>query len=172
MRKTLLTTSIALVFFIHYSRAQSVGPSTINAAGRSATIGTDVYEWSVGEMTLVNTASSSNIIVTQGVLQPLDEPVGINDVNRLSRLVKAYPNPSSQIVYLETAFDRPGKLTCELRDITGRSIIFFAKDVNAGKEISEINLSSLANAAYMLYVSYKNENESIQQISFKIEKIN
>jgi hypothetical protein len=50
--------------------AQLAGTQTMNAGGGSAQKGSLTLEWSIGEMTAVQTLQTPGIILTQGVLQP------------------------------------------------------------------------------------------------------
>lgn len=52
------------------SYAQTVGPTTLNTTGNSHTQGDITYEWSVGEMALVETMITTKLSVTNGLLQP------------------------------------------------------------------------------------------------------
>jgi hypothetical protein len=171
MKKIFLLASAALAFFIPDSRAQSISPGTINAAGGTKVIGGDTYDWSVAEMTLVSTVTTPSVIVTHGVLQPPDATVGIEKTIPLNGQVKVYPNPSADIVYLEYNFVTAGKLEYMLQDMTGRQIKSYTAAIKKGQDRQEINLSALANATYMLYVTYQPNGGNVQQTSFKIDKI-
>ncbi len=171
MKRTIVL-SFTLLFVTSYIRGQSISPSTLNGTGGSKVIGTDTYEWSVAEMTLVNTASASNIIVTQGVLQPAPPPTGIKTENMLTRSLQVYPNPASHIVYLQYNFPTTGKLNYVLQDITGKLISRKEIATAAGQNKEELNLGGLANASYMLYISYEPTNGTVERTSFKLDKIN
>lgn len=68
MHRILLT--VAACFLSVITFAQSIQPSACNVAGNSVTINGTIHEWSVGEMVLVNTVTTSGFIITQGLLQP------------------------------------------------------------------------------------------------------
>ena len=71
LKNKLFFTSIFLLLInINNVKAQSITPSVINASGYSGTISGQVFDWSIGEMTLVSTYTGSTLIVTQGLLQP------------------------------------------------------------------------------------------------------
>lgn len=55
---------------IEFGRAQTVSQATVNSTGSTKTQGVITYEWSVGEMALVETMIDSKLAVTNGILQP------------------------------------------------------------------------------------------------------
>lgn len=145
--------------------------STINSSGGTNNIAGNNYEWSVGEMALVSTASASNIVVTQGVLQPAPQPTSINDQSFLADKLKVYPVPTSDMVNLSYNYLSQGTISYELTDMTGKNIVSRNITVEPGNHIERINLERLANAAYMLNIKYISETGSQSFTSFKLEKI-
>ncbi|WP_316819368.1 gliding motility-associated C-terminal domain-containing protein [Pedobacter nyackensis] len=53
------------------SYGQGISAEVINAAGNSHTQNNITYEWSVGEMTVVETMENSRLSLTNGFLQPV-----------------------------------------------------------------------------------------------------
>ena len=74
---------LGILFFSKISFAQS----TINVTSHTATIGGIVHDYSIGEMTMVTTERTSNLIVTQGVLQPNSTTSKSSDVIIKSDLI-------------------------------------------------------------------------------------
>jgi Secretion system C-terminal sorting domain len=56
--------------------SQSIAPSIINSGGGSAPAGNYFFEFNLGELMATGTAITSNLIVTQGFLQPLIPQLG------------------------------------------------------------------------------------------------
>lgn len=170
MKKKLLLTCAGLAF-LWQAEAQIVPYTrTLNAAGGTKTAGGNTYEWSVGEMALVNTWSKPNIIVTQGVLQPAPNDVGIRNIKPLTDAMRVYPNPAQTLVHLNYNL-KQGVLTYELQDITGKTIRSKKQDITSGEQTEEIQLGAVANGTYMLNVVYSPEDGAPQTTSFKIDKI-
>lgn len=69
MRSLLLTGLLWLSTF--FCSAQSLTPWAINSAGGASTASDNIYEWSIGEMALVNTMLTPQLSLTNGFLQPL-----------------------------------------------------------------------------------------------------
>lgn len=154
--------------------AQSVGPSTINSAGGSNVIAGKAYEFSIGEMALVNTVSGSNIIVTNGVLQPNPvppPPSGVKDINYLSRNLKVYPNPSDNILNIQPDLESGGQLSYQLYDALGRIMLSGEFKLTTGREKQTVHLEQLAAGSYVL--SLNMDKKSVHyNASFNVQKIN
>ena len=172
MKKQLLVTAVvAMLGATHYAHAQAIGPSTLNAAGGSGTIGSNSFDWSVGELALVSTFSSTGIVVTQGVLQPADEPLDVAQVRSIAGL-QVYPNPASDVVNIEYAAPADGSLTYSLMDVAGKLIERNTISSKQGLASTKVNVAALPNATYMLQVTCNNEATGKQATSFKIQKVN
>lgn len=160
----------ALLLGLPFARAQSVGPTTLNSAGGSATVAAQTFEWSIGEMTLVNTATASNIVVTQGVLQPIQPATGISTRNVVADNMKVYPVPAQDVVYMQPAFNAGGTLRYSLMDASGKSIKDVRVQLNTGKELQQVDLSALPAGNYMLNVYFADTNAPYSN-TYKIQKI-
>ncbi len=152
------------------AHAQSVGPTTLNATGGTGATGGNTYEWSVGEMVLVHTATSANLIVTQGLLQPSPPPSGIKKTETLLADVMVYPNPAHDIIYLQPKLTGACVLQYVLQDITGKVLKTGTATLVNGNEKQTITLEGYAAGRYMLTVHFS-RNEQQYQNNFKIEKL-
>jgi phosphopantothenate synthetase len=78
---------------------------TLNVSGHSAKIDGMTFDYSIGEMTLVSTERASNLIVTQGVLQPgsssTSSPSSDATLTIVDNPIKVYPNPASHLLFVE-----------------------------------------------------------------------
>ena len=64
--------TLLLAGAISTGRSQSVTPFILNAGGGSTTASGYIFEYNIGEMVAIATVSTPNLIVTQGLLQPVD----------------------------------------------------------------------------------------------------
>ncbi|MNS25492.1 hypothetical protein D3C72_573880 [compost metagenome] len=161
---------LALGMSAYCASAQSISPSTLNATGGSAAIAGNVYEWSVGEMTLVHTASAGSLTVTQGLLQPKASQVGINDVPLSLDQLSVYPNPTGNFVYLETKLNASAELHYSLYDVLGKSLIMHTYKIPSGKEKIMIDLAPFAAGSYYLNVQILQQGSQYRN-SFEIKKV-
>jgi hypothetical protein len=149
--------------------SQSIGPSTINTAGGSAIISGNTHEFSIGEL-LVKTATGTNIIVTQGVLQPVHQTTGIEDRDFFADHLNIFPNPAEEVVFLQPSFSSGGKLSCHLYDALGRSIEQAEFTLLTGKEKQTIRLKHLAAGTYMLNIGFLQKGKTYTT-AYKIQKL-
>lgn len=170
MKKNYFLWILILCSAISVANAQSIGPSTLNASGGSATAGGNTYEWSVGEMTLVSTATSASVIVTQGVLQPVQSTNGVGTIdNTMYQYMDVYPVPTSSMLYLQPHFTGGGTLQYSLLDVTGKTIVKEEVTLHTGKEKQSIDLNRLAAANYMLVVHFTG-NDGQRTAAYTIQK--
>lgn len=151
--------------------AQSISPSVLNATGGSQSVGPNTFEWSVGEMTLVSTASAGSIIVTQGLLQPIQAPSAIGNTTMNAEDLSVFPVPASSVVHIRPAFKRGGKLGLLLLDATGRTVLRSEAVLKTGNEMQQLDINAVANGTYVLNISYQATGNLSHQ-SYKIQKIN
>lgn len=168
---TFITVSVLLLSVAMYAQPAKY-TSTINAAGGTNTIASNIYEWSVGEMAIVNTGVAANIIVTQGVLQPAQGSGSVSDRSALTDQVSVYPVPTKSSVFLQYNFPVSGSMYYELIDMTGKLISSDQQEVAEGSGKTTINMEQLANAAYMLQVKFITRDGNISSKSFQLKKIN
>ena len=155
--------------------------NTINVTNHSANINGMLFEYSIGEMTLISTEKNTNIIVTQGFLQPITQQsstsISMNSSENVSDMlndtpIKVYPNPSSNIVFVETIEPIKTNIVYQLFDALGKEI--FKKEIQweAGPNKYALDLKSFAAGAYYLMIHKSTANTSLLSTSFKIQKTN
>lgn len=165
-----------LMFFLLLTilaRAQMVKPFVVNSAGGSATVGGNVYDWSFAEMVMISTSVGTNMIVTAGLMQPIDPNVGTEELVQMAESVRVFPNPTSGAVNIETAFNQSGILKYQLLDISGRLLDKGEKDLDQGASLTDMDLSQKPAGDYLLRISFSSgSGKGIFQKTFKIQKLN
>lgn len=167
MKKQVLVLFWTLVAVIA-AHAQSIGPSTLNAAGGGGNISGNSFDYSIGEMTVVSTYTSASLVVTQGVLQPPDGPsaVAIETLQGLN----VYPNPASTVVNISYQATESGKLSYSLMDMAGKTISRNTEDVAPGNFTTQVSVTQLPAATYMLQLVLQSGNVT-HSTSYKIQKL-
>lgn len=154
------------------AQAQSIGLSTINAAGNSIIAGGNTYEWSVGEMTVVSTFTNASLIVTQGVLQPSISSTGVDDVQKTILGLRVLPNPVTDgQLFISSAFKTGGTLSYYLTDMLGKTVGIEKFKLLTGQELQTISMNHLANGQYNLSIEWSDAHGKSVGI-YKIQKIN
>lgn len=150
--------------------AQDIFPSIINAAGGSAVVGTDIHEWSVGEMVLVSTETAGTGLVTQGLLQPIyTNNVSIDEETATTPNFVMYPNPTNGNIYLQPDLAANSRMKVRIMDITGKVLSNREIWLTNGNETQGFDLTAFASGIYLLQVEWKQGNETKNAV-YRIEK--
>lgn len=165
--------------------AQSVEPATLNITGGytkpGAAPGTGYYqyEWSVGELTMIETFTTPNFILTQGVLQPCCDKVTKDPltVMFLKGEYVLFPNPTAGLFELDLLLNVRGQLNMQLVDNLGRLIERREFHYDGCGRIERFDISRLPDGVYTLHTTLradeKRENGTIitRNSGFRIVKI-
>ena len=168
MKRSLLLLTILTVVSAAFGQKNT--PVTINAVGGQSVVNNNTYEWSIGELVLVNTFSSPSLVVTQGVLQPFQKDNSVDPANYLASNLKLYPVPTDATLYLQPNFSAGSKLNYVILDITGKQLMKQEVQLASGIERQTINMSAFASATYIVTVQLTEQSKTYLQ-SFKVEKI-
>lgn len=144
--------------------------TTLNASGNSGTIAGNLYAYSIGEMVLVSTETSTNLVVTQGVLQASGGTMGVAENTFLAESLSLYPNPVENTLYLQPALPGGGELSVGLFDLRGRRLLQSKMDLHTGSERQELDLSTLQEGTYLLKATLQQDNRTYEH-SFKVLKL-
>ena len=172
-RNIILITSLLFLFAaLPGAYGQSIIPATLNATGGSAIAGSNEFDWSVGEMTMVSTFETSSLIVTQGVLQPVDtlKTTGIAQI-KLLRNIRVFPNPTNNFVNIDYSAETQGVLQYKLIDMTGKILLERTIQAQQGTNTEQISLAGMASASYLLQVTYTGVTGEKEMTSYKIQKL-
>lgn len=166
---------IALLLLNQAVKAQSLSSSVVNAAGNSYSQGYYAIDWSVGELALVNTMSSSNnyIVITNGLLQPGESNDNINSGKHFtSDEIKILPNPTYNRVEVNISTLQQGTLNIMVYDAAGK-LLMTTKTISNGLQRSEkLDLSGVASGTYFFYIELTPLPGSIRKTgTFKIVKL-
>jgi len=167
MRKT--TFFLLLGIILAMNALAQKDPSGINSTGGSATYKTITYDWSVGEMAAVETYDTPGLIITQGYLQPFVLKGTSVDQLTDQKMIQVYPDHEKHTFFLETSFEKPGKLNYLLVDLNGRILLKEEVNVSGMNFKQYVDLTNYPNGMYLLKASFTNHQGSVIQ-SFKILK--
>ena len=116
--------------------AQSLTPTVIASTGGFSSNANGSLSYTVGEMTMVQTFSANNNILTQGFQQPnYDTLVGILEITQddFGSFV-VYPNPAVDNTWLAFQMPEAGRVTISLYDMLGQKISdVYAANYSNGK---------------------------------------
>lgn len=174
MRKVRLVFLSVGIFFSLGSFAQSVSPATLNATGGTYFFTYYRVEWSFGESMAIETMSSPNVIVTNGILQPGTHiPAAINNDGFWDRdEIKVLPNPTQNILEIDFFSKQKGKVIMNLFDESGRFMGTRQFDYFGTGRIEKWDLSGYGSGMYFLNIQLEPIGNSVaKKGSFKVQKI-
>jgi hypothetical protein len=147
---------IIIAFFVASNFAQA--QESINSIGGvdAGTGGT--VSFSVGQMVYTTDSKGAGAVV-QGIQRPYK--ITTTDIKKVNDDIsfKAYPNPSSDDLFLEMNAVRNEKLNYQLYDMQGK--LLMTNSIEIPK--TQINMRGLAVGAYLIQI-YNTNNQPIQTI--------
>jgi hypothetical protein len=176
MKKAKLLSAVCVAYSVFMSSV-ALAQTTINVASHSATINGMQYDYSIGEMTLISTQKSTNIIVTQGFLQPTKSNTSSNQESNngfadFASIVKVYPTPTDNLIFIESSEAFNDSFQFQLIDASGKVILSNEKATQLNQQKWSMNLSALASGNYFIIMQQYDAKGNKQHSSFKIQKLN
>jgi hypothetical protein len=168
--------SVIIVLFISISCfSQSVTPAVLNVAGGNSQKGYYQFEWSVGEMSLVNQMESPNLFVlTNGFLQPYILNPGVNNPN--SRFgadeIKVFPTPTVSYIEIDLFTRQQGRLKISLYNAVGQKLYWNELQSFGVDLIQRIPVNGFNAGTYLLRIDLDADPNFISKNGvYKIIKI-
>lgn len=156
---------VSMLFCLHTAFAQQ----TFNSAGSAGFSGNFGLDWSVGELTLVKTEQNGALIFTQGVLQG-NIIVFASSSSIADGEIKILPNPTPGILYIQTGFLQPGKLSTMLYSAQGQKLLNREETLN-GFSVKNINMTAFAAGTYFLEIMFADNAGNSRKRTYKIVKL-
>lgn len=140
-----------MVSVFHY---RSWAQQNLNVSGQSVKINGLHFDYSIGEMTLISTQSNSKITVTQGILQPTIPVTKMPNQQGSSATlsetnIKVYPNPTENMLFIESFENEDAELSFQLYDLSGR-VIYTEKNEQKCRQQQTFNQPQDIRCRYLL----------------------
>lgn len=173
--KKIYFTLLAIAGTVTFAAAQSLTPTVIASTGGYSTSANGSLSYTVGEMTMVQTFSAGNTILTQGFQQPNDFTVGLLDVTKdeFGSFV-VYPNPAVDNMFYGFVFPEAGKVEVAVYNNAGQRMadVYNANYVD-GKTVETLNVSNYAAGLYFMSVNFVSDKDGkTYNVSKKFQVIN
>ena len=168
----LLLAVISLFVGTNVLYGQSLERQVIGSSGGSFvnTSADRMLEWTLGEMSMVETFQSTSNYLTQGFHQPEVAIVGDIDSDFFEELV-VFPNPASDVLKIRYQLSAAGQLSFRLTDVRGIEVQSEqAIEYYSGQQITPLYLHKLSNGMYVLEVTFVSADQEVTHHSF--HKIN
>lgn len=135
-----------------YSIGQTVTPSIQNVTGGSAKDGYYRFDWSVGELCVIESYFKPFLFVTNGFLQPHTEKVNIPSTTLGSGDIFMFPNPAYEQTEIDILVAQRGRIYFYLTDAQGRMVYTRQIDHNGVPRIEKLSLQQFPAGTYFLKV--------------------
>jgi hypothetical protein len=173
--KNFLSTMLGCLLFGLVS-GQTPSTTVINSGGGSFASDRLMVDYSIGELTRIDTRNSGNnaLIVTQGFLQPDlgRQVVFVADPSFVPGEVKILPNPVRSILQLQLSLRQIGYIRCMLFSEKGERLFQTGFTYYGFGYNQSINMTKLVSGTYFLYVELEPvQGPVVRKGSFKILKI-
>ena len=150
------TLSCIFLFSLNNAYSQS---SFVASGGNSESLNTLNIDYSIGQIFYQNV--SKNINYKEGVLQSFYVDGDVIEFDFIS--LKAYPNPTTNKIYISLGIDDIGALSYSVSSVNGAYIMEGTIDSNP----FSLDVSTLANGVYFVHI-FKQEklNKTIKIIKY------
>ena len=158
--------TLVLLFIIVCGKtfSQSTQPCVINSSGGEYANDSYSYEWSIGELVLVNEMVSSDgtYILTNGFLQPYTgngNPLYPPWVFR-NHEIRLLNNPVKNTLGVQLTTNATGRLKLKVYDERGYLKYYTEMNVSSAMVTQSINMMSCANGNYFLKAEFTSNDQS------------
>jgi len=148
MRNYVLT---ALLLLQLHASSQSISTAAVNSSGGSYSQADLQIDWSIGEMSLVNTARSGDglFYISHGLLQPDMRSSG-GGSQFSSDEIRVLPNPTYNQVELQIATTQSGELSIQVFDVSGKRLKEKRLTITGIPVSERVDLSLFASGTYLI----------------------
>jgi hypothetical protein len=164
---------LLLLFGSLVGKTQFISPATFNVAGSSFKNSLFQFEFSFGEMTVIETfTGNGSSIITSGVLQPATNVVDLSSFLPYFTKdeVKIYPNPTKGLFNVGILVNMPGQATLTLTTINGQLLANRTFYYNGLSRNEQFSLASYPAGEYLISLEIKPLLSKAVKTAFKITK--
>lgn len=155
MKKVFLTSLVTTGMVVGVS-AQSIERQEVSTAGNYSTASNVSLSWTLGQPTLVETFTGTNITLTQGFQQVELGTTSVDNAQAGKLLVTVFPNPSSYQFNFTFTTTSNGEMLYRVYDSRGRLLVMQDNiKVESGATMQTIETDGWAQGIYHLEVIFR-----------------
>lgn len=163
MRKVYTLLTILITGYTSFSQEAFTSTSGSGQAGNI------IFDWSLGEMTLVNTVQNGNLMLTQGFYQGKMIMLTLSNTIGNGELIVS-PNPTPNDLHVQTGFLQAGKLSLRLFDAQGK-LLYQNEEAVTSFNTKTIHLSAYASSMYLLQAVFTPDSGEARKRTYKILRL-
>jgi len=135
------------------ARSQTLSPTVISSSGGFFTSANAMLSTTVGEMTMVQTFTSTGNILTQGFQQPEDYTVGIVEPPVVSGDILIYPNPNNGSFMLSFTNDNNAETSIRMFNLAGQVVLEKQVSPTVGLNTIKFDISAYSEGMYIMEIT-------------------
>jgi hypothetical protein len=145
-----------------FSYAQSLSPVVISTMGGYYANSTATLSYTVAELSMVKTISSSNNMLTQGFQQPYAILVSVPEIAEPDDAILVFPNPTPATVNIQCKNGISALKSIRIFNITGQQILSW--DNKQADSLTEwsCDLSGNSSGLYLVEICCENSDGSLR----------
>ena len=151
------------------AHSQTLSPTVISSSGGFYSNSSGMLSFTVAEMTMVQTFTSSGNILMQGFQQPEDLSVGINEIPVASGELLIYPNPTNGSFTLSFQSNNASEASIRIYKLAGQVVLEKQLSQSAGLNTINFDISAYSQGMYILQLATTNakgeKNSSYHKIN-------
>ena len=138
------------------AHSQTLSPTVISSSGGFYSNSSGMLSFTVAEMTMVQTFTSSGNILMQGFQQPEDLSVGINEIPVASGDLLIYPNPNNGSFTLSFTNNGNAESSIKIYNLAGQVVLEKQVSQSAGLNTINFDISTYSQGMYILQLATTN----------------
>ncbi|MCD4833047.1 MAG: T9SS type A sorting domain-containing protein [Bacteroidales bacterium] len=152
MKKYVFILMSCFLSFLSFGQNDTISSDVIATAGGDTTVNGVSVSWTLGEVAIETIANDdSTLILTQGFQQGYFEITSIGEPLSNNFLLKVYPNPASEFVWVALESEEIKDAIVELYDMEGKLV--YNSKLNVVEGPNKIELNRLSSSQYILRIS-------------------
>ena len=133
--------------------SQTLSPTVIASSGGFFTSAGATLSTTVGEMTMVQTFTSTGNILTQGFQQPEDYTVGIVNPPVAQGDILIYPNPNNGSFMLSFTNDNNAETSIRMFNLAGQVVLEKQVSPTVGLNTIKFDISAYSEGMYIMEIT-------------------
>ena len=151
--------------------AQSLSPSVIASAGDFFSNSSGSLSFTVAEMSMVQTFTATNNVLTQGFQQPEDNAVFIQENVVINADVSIYPNPTTGKFILNYIASDESSTFISIYNMVGEIVLSKKYAQSKGMNTVNFDISSMSQGIYMVLLHLRDNNGKLKPTYYKLNLI-
>ncbi len=152
MKKYVFILLSCFLSFLSFGQNDTISSYVIATAGGDTTVNGVSVSWTLGEVAIETIANDdSTLILTQGFQQGYFEITSIGEPLSNNFILKIYPNPASEFVWVALESEEIKDAIVELYDMEGKLV--YNSKLNVVEGPNKIELNRLSSSQYILRIS-------------------